>query len=519
MTLWICLVSSALAAALPEVELGWHGASGWITARPPAGEHVAPEAPVTAELWLGEQRVVIDASGLELQDGLRLALPAGVSSVEGTLSMSLCEDGGTACRLVNVGFDLPISGWRGRARQPGEALDAVAVANDAPMHAAPGDAEAAFAKAKAEGGLVLLDFSAVWCPPCNLLAAEVLHDPDDAAALKPFAVAVVDVDAPWSWALKSRYAVGAYPTVIITDADGAVIDRMEGYPGEEAFEAWLTQVQGGMLPLDQLAAKGPTMTPDQAAAAALRLARAGRVDEAKALLPPGLTTADALLTRLALSPDEATLTQLCAVAPARVYEYAFAALDLGELSAEGAATLRATLLAGVARLPPAQGADLLYVLGVMAPTDQQPALFAAAAALLESNLSGELAVDRGHYGFLADLWISAGQVDHGLALLNEAAAAYPEEFTFHHALAGQLLGLERLPEALAEAERAVATGYGDNRLRAEKRRAEILVALGRKDEAKASLDAAISSAERPPEGVQVRTTRYLKELEAYRAGL
>ena len=232
------------------------------------------------------------------------------------------------------------------------------------------------------------------------------------------------------------------------------------------------------------------MSPEEAATAALRLVRANRADEAKALLPPGLTSVDALLTRLALSPDEATLTQLCVLAPERVYEYAFAALDLGELSAEGAATLRATLLAGVARLPPAQGADLLYVLGVMAPTDQQPALFGAAAALLESNLSGDIAVDRGHYGFLADLWISAGQVDHGLALLQQAVAAYPEEFTFHHALSGQLLTLDRLPEA-----------------------------LGRKDEAKASLDAAISAAERPAEGVKVRTTRYLKELETYRAGL
>ena len=63
MTLWMCLVSFAFAAELPEVELGWHGATGWITTRPPAGEHVAPEAPVTAELWLGEQRVVSRSSG------------------------------------------------------------------------------------------------------------------------------------------------------------------------------------------------------------------------------------------------------------------------------------------------------------------------------------------------------------------------------------------------------------------------------------------------------------------------
>ena len=104
----------------------------------------------------------------------------------------------------------------------------------------------------------------MWCPPCNLLAAEVLHDPEDAEALAPFVVAVVDVDAPWSWALKDRYAVGAYPTLIVTDVDGVVIDRLEGYPGEEAFEAWLTKVQAGMLPLDQLAEKGPTMTPDEA---------------------------------------------------------------------------------------------------------------------------------------------------------------------------------------------------------------------------------------------------------------
>ena len=517
MTLWMCLVSLSLAAELPEVELGWHGAAVWITTRPPAGEHVAPEAPVTANLRIGEQRVTIDATGLELQDGLHLALPPGVDAVVGTLSLSLCEDGGTTCRFVDVSFDLPVSGWRGRVRQPGQPVKEWVW--ESPLHAAPGDAEAAFAKAKAEGGLVLLDFSAVWCPPCNLLAAEVLHDPDDAEVLKPFAVAVIDCDAPWSWALKDRYDIGAYPTLIITDGDGVEIDRMQGYSGEQAFKSWLMTVQAGILPIDRLAAAGPTMTPDMAAASALRLARAGRVDEAKALLPPDLTTADALLTRLALSPDEATLLQLCALAPERVYEYAFAALDLGELSPEGAATLRTTLLAGVADLSLVQAVDMIYVLGVMAPTEQQPALFAAAAALLESSLDGDIAVDRGHYTFLADLWISAGQVDHGLWYLESAARAYPEEFTFHHALSGQLLTLGRLPEALAEAERAVTTGYGDNRLRAEKRRAEILVALGRNDEAKASLDAAISAAERPAEGVQVRTTRYLKELEAYRAGL
>lgn len=510
------LIPAALAAE-PGLLLRWRGDALLLTVEPPAGEHLAPEAPVDAWAALGGRRWGFTGDGAALEPGLSLPRAGrGPERLEGALRLSLCEDGGTTCRVVELSFDAEVAGRRGRASaavQPGWR------APEAPASAHPAlPPELAFSRAQAEGRLVLLDFSAVWCPPCNLMGAEVLEDPADSAALSPFVVALVDVDQPDSWALKSRYAVRGYPTLVVTTAEGALIDRLEGYPGEAELLGWLGRAAGGLVPLDQLLAQAEQLSPAEAGHGALRLARAGRLDESRALQARADQGADARIARLITDPSEEDLLWLCDHARGRALEWAFE-VDGASLSAQAQAALRAALAAATAAESPVRAADLLYVQATMAPPEQAPALYAAAAALLRQALTGDPALDRGYYTSLADLYQAAGQPEAALGLLRDAAAAFPHEFTFFYAAAGLLLDQGRAEEALPWALAAQALAYGDNHLRAVRRHAEILHALGRDAEALALLDETLAAAARPAEGQVVRTARYLNDLEQLRAQL
>jgi len=105
-------------------------------------------------------------------------------------------------------------------------------------------------------------------------------------------------------------------------------------------------------------------------------------------------------------------------------------------------------------------------------------------------------------------------VEDGLAILQGAVAHYPEEFTFHYALALNLKKMERYGEALPHAEAAARYGYGDNALRAALLRAQILHARGDGAAPAAVVEAALAGAARPEAALAVKTGRYLDQLEA-----
>jgi len=127
--------------------------------------------------------------------------------------------------------------------------------------------------------------------------------------------------------------------------------------------------------------------------------------------------------------------------------------------------------------------------------------------------------DRGHYGELADLYEQGGSPDRAQAILVEAVARYPEEFTFHFQLAQHLLARGLASEALPSAQAAYDHSYGDNRLRAAKTLAVALHGAGRDADAVAVVDRALAEAHRPAEDQKVRTFRYLDALVATRADI
>jgi tetratricopeptide (TPR) repeat protein len=152
----------------------------------------------------------------------------------------------------------------------------------------------------------------------------------------------------------------------------------------------------------------------------------------------------------------------------------------------------------------------------LAPTEK--ALWSAAAArALEAALSREPAQDRGHWTSLAHLHAESGDLAAAARVLEEASRLYPEEMTWPYSLAGLLLEAGQAEAALPWAERALDRSYGDNRLRSAERLARVELALGHAPRALSVIEAALSGQPAPPQGLEVRTHRYVNSLQALRA--
>ena len=87
-----------------------------------------------------------------------------------------------------------------------------------------------FDTALAEGKLMMVDFWAVWCGPCRMLAPMV----DDLAEKYAGKVVVGKVNVDEEQELAIRYGVMSIPTVIFFK-DGKEIDRKVGVMPPEAF--------------------------------------------------------------------------------------------------------------------------------------------------------------------------------------------------------------------------------------------------------------------------------------------
>ncbi len=512
----LALTSARTPSPDPRVEARWRPGSLDLALLAPPGEHIAPEVGARGWVRLDGGRLEFATEGRTLARGLLFPLSdAPNHQLEGAISCALCRDDSTTCRPVSLTF-------RGRIAGASGALMLEEVAGATGGGAAGPDAAdpaAAFSRAKTSGKRVLLDFSTLWCPPCQLLGAEVLHDPADAELLARFEVVLIDADAPASYPWKDRYQVRGYPTVIVADAEGAVIARMLGYDGERAFLDWLESAAAAPTPVAELLGALGDLPAAQLAPAARRLLDEGHRAEALALIARIPQPGERASLQFKAEPTHELLRVLATDRVDAIMDWIWTAVyelfEQGEVPEESRELVRAAATRGLRRVAPEQAAELAYILGDLTPEDRHPErIFALGAAIYSATFEGDPILDRGRYVFLATLHDRAGDHEAALAVLDEAIAAFPAEFTYHFERAELLAERGRLDDALVASRRAAEHAYGDMDLRSGRQSAQLLAKLGREPEAIALLKRTLDQAQRPKESEQVRTWRYLELLEA-----
>ncbi len=116
--------------------------------------------------------------------------------------------------------------------------------------------ETAPAAAQKAGKPILYNFTAEWCAPCHVLDREGWGDSKIAALVNESYLPVRVVDREREDGrnpaaideLNRRYSVIAFPTLVVADADGRQIARIEGYGGRDRLVRFLEDSRGKPLP-------------------------------------------------------------------------------------------------------------------------------------------------------------------------------------------------------------------------------------------------------------------------------
>lgn len=108
-------------------------------------------------------------------------------------------------------------------------LPARALAEKSAVNFRPLTLEAACTAAQAEGKIVFVDFYTTWCGPCKMLDCDTWTDAKVGDLVNARAVALkLDAEKEGHAAAK-RYAVTAYPTLLLLKPDGTELDRIIGF--------------------------------------------------------------------------------------------------------------------------------------------------------------------------------------------------------------------------------------------------------------------------------------------------
>ena len=540
------------------------------------GKHLAEDFPAKVMVRTSpetelEQTIELQGRVADLLTGVSIELPVlRPLVVDVELQLGVCDAAGT-CAKLHVGWQVEAKRRPNASFQQVELLAVQAIERQQRLLQQARDVDGmpfrkwyqddlarVLGEAEDKAEPALLVFKTRWCPPCNQLWTDVLHNPRYAVDLAPFVKGVFDADLPVSWEAKSRFQVGGYPTLVVCTPDGNVVWRQEGYEDAESLIAELDRILLDVVPLDEMvSAVEASADPGMMLALADRYRHARDREAAArwiAQIPPEAAVNPLVAVHvrayLALSDDDAArgaaaLEEILVgqaldpvVLPLEQASWWYDLVRLwrkAEQDARGseredadaivaAATekiplalerMRATAEHVLASQPStAQAAEAYSTHAVAARElggDVASAASWSAAADLYLEMAGTpvdeqvVAKQRGHLMEAIYCLTAADRVEEALALTDVALRADPGEAVFYYLRARASKGREAA--ALLDAAAAYEHASGDLRLRAAAVYSDLLEGAGRTDEAAALLNETLADLGLPVDE-QIRTHRY-----------
>lgn len=398
-----------------------------------------------------------------------------------------------------------------------------AVAAETDTFAAPtASLDAALKTAQTRHQPVLIDFYAPWCYSCYYMAKNVKTGAEWEALEKTAVVLELDADAPDGAHWMKQWTVKGLPSYVVLDEHGDELGRIPLEQTRPEFYRKVNAIIAHGNPVETLKAKVKDGSPASVAAAREVLAayaarrqgdeglawREAQPDAVKAALDRDVT--GKLWTarlRLLAAANAKRPEDVVKVAPEvfagdlgceRAYEVGRALEATEGLPAAQRKTLFApeqkkleVLLKTRVFIPKPTCADARSEIETAVELDKALGDDRAAAATLDQavadarrKLGGNLKKDRNLADNLRVYLDIAGKTGELDALYPQLIAAYPDDYVYAFRFGRSLAARGQYDKALPLLEQAAPKAYGANRLQVAQLRAEVLVKLGRADDAK-----------------------------------
>ncbi len=451
------------------------------------------------------------------------------------VTASICDDAKTFCVLEQ--FQVTVSdgsaGTQSQFRANEKSLPGRT--HLVPKGFLTGELQKAVDEAKSKKQLILIDFFGIWCPPCNMLDELTFSTAAFQTAFRGIVKIKLDVDDPVSFEAKNRWSIGAYPTLVLVNADLEEIDRVVGFRTADELSAWL-RLSRKQVPIERILAK-KRRTPSER----LRLARwsfeKGEVETALLTLKDLRDKpSQALRRKIAWkqvsqtgkpSEQKTALEDLLKGNP-DPYEAIDWVAALHEIDPPaGKAWYKKSLSRWSAiqkkeKLSPRK-AWWMFALAqareALGETTAAQEAYRKTALLFEAvEKQGKDPLPRGTVQERAYAHYKGGDFSKARALYEKLTVDFPEEFTFYYGYAATLVEMRDFETAKKYAEVAERFSYGDNYLRARMLRAKIATKLEDRSTARKILTETIEQTPLPNQA-GIRTHRYFKQLRDQLAAL